>query len=97
MDIKTLSAVTVVTAALTVPAFAQYHHVRGHGYGPVHGTRTFRGAYNRLPAPVFYSAGPEYNLGGPVCPGIARSIDCTIWPPPFDEDPDRKRGGGGGG
>jgi hypothetical protein len=34
---------------------------------------------------------------GPVCPGIARSIDCRIWPPPFDEDPDRKRGGGGGG
>ena len=34
---------------------------------------------------------------GPVCPGIARSIDCRIWPPPIDEDPDRKRGGGGGG
>jgi hypothetical protein len=38
-----------------------------------------------------------YSQLGPVCPGIARSIDCRIWPPPFDEDPDRKRGGGGGG
>jgi hypothetical protein len=33
---------------------------------------------------------------GPVCPGIARSIDCRIWPPPIDEDPDRKRGSSGG-
>jgi hypothetical protein len=90
MNIKTLSVVAVVTAALIVPAFAQYHHVRGHGY---HGT-AFRGAYNRLPAPVFYNAGPEYT---PVCPGLARGIDCRIWPPPIDEDPDRKRGGGGGG
>ena len=39
--------------------------------------------------------GPS-SQAGPVCPGIARSIDCRIWPPPFDEDPDRKRGGGGG-
>ena len=33
---------------------------------------------------------------GPVCPGIARSIDCKIWPPPISEDPDRKRGSSGG-
>jgi hypothetical protein len=56
-NIKTLSAVAVVTAALTVPAFAaQHHHVRGHGYGPAHGTRT---AHNQLLAPVFYNANPE--------------------------------------
>jgi hypothetical protein len=53
MNIKTLGAAAVVTAALTVPSFAQ-HHVRGlsyhkqaYGYGPVHGT-TFRSAYARL-------------------------------------------------
>jgi hypothetical protein len=40
--------------------------------------------------------GPS-SYAGPVCPGIARGIDCRIWPPPIDEDPDRKRGGGGGG
>ena len=27
---------------------------------------------------------------GPVCPGSGRSFDCRVWPPPFDEDPDRK-------
>ena len=27
---------------------------------------------------------------GPVCPGIGRSFDCKIWPPPYADDPDRK-------
>ena len=29
------------------------------------------------------------------CPGAARSFDCATWPPPFDEDPDRRSGDGG--
>ena len=33
---------------------------------------------------------------GSVCPGIARSFDCKIWPPPIDEDPDRKISGSDG-
>ena len=27
---------------------------------------------------------------GQVCPGMGRSFDCRIWPPPYDEDPDRR-------
>jgi hypothetical protein len=27
---------------------------------------------------------------------MARSFDCKIWPPPFDEDPDRKVSGSDG-
>ena len=34
---------------------------------------------------------------GAVCPGIARSIDCKIWPPPMEDDPDRKISGSDGG
>jgi hypothetical protein len=34
---------------------------------------------------------------GAVCPGIARGIDCRVWPPPFDDDPDRKISGSDGG
>jgi hypothetical protein len=34
---------------------------------------------------------------GPACPGLARGIDCWIFPPPIDEDPDRRKGVGGGG
>jgi hypothetical protein len=40
---------------------------------------------------------PPYSQAGPICPGLARGIDCRVFPPPIDEDPDRKRGGGGGG
>ena len=66
MKIKTLSAVAVVTATLTVPAFAQYHHVRGpsyygpaYGYAPAYGTTNFRAAYARLPVgePFFFFYG----------------------------------------
>jgi hypothetical protein len=32
-----------------------------------------------------------------VCPGNARSFDCKIWPPPFEDDPDRKISGSDGG
>ncbi len=35
---------------------------------------------------------PSSHAGG-VCPGIARSFECGTWPPPFDEDPDRKVSG----
>jgi hypothetical protein len=39
---------------------------------------------------------PPYSQAGPVCPGNARGIDCRVWPPPIEDDPDRKRAGGGG-
>ena len=32
-----------------------------------------------------------------VCPGSGRSFDCKQWPPPFDQDPDRKASGADGG
>jgi hypothetical protein len=31
------------------------------------------------------------------CPGIARSFECGTWPPPFEDDPDRKVSGTDGG
>jgi hypothetical protein len=33
----------------------------------------------------------------PVCPGIARSFECGTWPPPMEDDPDRKVSGTDGG
>jgi hypothetical protein len=30
------------------------------------------------------------NQAGPVCPGIGRSFECRTWPPPYEDDPDRK-------
>jgi hypothetical protein len=42
-------------------------------------------------------AGPSHQAGT-VCPGgIARSFECKIWPPPIDDDPDRRMSGSDGG
>jgi hypothetical protein len=32
---------------------------------------------------------PSSQAGG-VCPGIARGFECRTWPPPMEDDPDRK-------
>ncbi len=39
---------------------------------------------------------PSSQSGG-VCPGNARGIDCRTWPPPMEDDPDRKVSGADGG
>ena len=39
---------------------------------------------------------PSWSQGSDVCPGIARSFDCKIWPPPVIDDPDRRGGSGDG-
>jgi len=38
-------------------------------------------------------AWPVARPSGSVCPGVGRSFECKVWPPPFDEDPDRKTSG----
>jgi hypothetical protein len=40
---------------------------------------------------------PVIRPSGQVCPGLARSFDCKIWPPPMEDDPDRKVSGSDGG
>jgi len=34
---------------------------------------------------------------GQARPGLARSFECGTWPPPFEDDPDRKISGTDGG
>jgi hypothetical protein len=41
------------------------------------------------------NSSPPYQ-SGEVCPGIGRSFECKIWPPPINEDPDRKTSGSDG-
>jgi hypothetical protein len=43
------------------------------------------------------TAPSSHSFADSPCPGNARSIDCNKWPPPFDDDADRKSGDGGGG
>jgi len=85
MNIKKLSAVAVLTAALTVPAFeASSGHIQKRHARQSHG---FSAGEERATAPL-------YTLGA-VCPGSARSFDCKIWPPPAYDDPDRRGTDGG--
>jgi hypothetical protein len=44
-----------------------------------------------------WPAARSYSPAGPACPGLARSFDCKVWPPPIDEDPDRRVSGSDGG
>ena len=49
MTITTLSAIAIVTAALSSPVFAQDVMVDGAAQKPAHVTRHFRSAYNQAP------------------------------------------------
>lgn len=46
-----------------------------------------------------WSAGQAWPVARPpsragwACPGSGRSFECRTWPPPMDEDPDRKASG----
>jgi hypothetical protein len=53
MTIKTLSAIAIVTAALSTPVFAQDAMAEGVIQKPAHATRHYRNAYNQ--APGFYA------------------------------------------
>jgi hypothetical protein len=63
-------------------------HIRKHHQRTSIGFNNARAARAMVPV-----AGPR----GSVCPGNARAIDCTVWPPPIDEDPDRKSTSSDGG
>lgn len=79
----------VSTLALA-PAVAVAKEKTGHRH--MHAYMSHRGHYVNGPW-LGYQAPPVvgyYNQPGPVCPGIGRSFDCKIWPPPFEDDPDRK-------
>jgi hypothetical protein len=75
MTIKTLSAIAIVSAALSGPVFAQDPGLDGTSYQkPAHVQRHFRGAYNRAPVNESFYAGPRASEGWSFeNPGIDRS------------------------
>ena len=87
------SALAICTTALVaVVAFApvqakkasRHMHVAKHGWHMIHHySRAWPGGEAR---PVV----GYYNQPGPICPAIGHSFDCKIWPPPYEDDPDRK-------
>jgi hypothetical protein len=70
--IKTLSAIALVTAALSGPVFAQDANVEAVStQKPVHALRHYRGAYNQVQGPTFVS--PRASEGWNAQPGFDRS------------------------
>jgi hypothetical protein len=87
--IKLLTLAMCTAALLAVPmvapANAATHSGKHMKHKKIH--RHFGASWSAgQPWPV---ARPYYRAGR-VCPGMGRSFDCATWPPPYDEDPDRK-------
>ncbi len=92
--IRLLTLVLFATALALVPTVAPAkaetggsRHLKKHQKHKHPGFSHRRSAGRQWPV-----AGPPRSAGA-VCPGMGRSFDCRVWPPPFDEDPDRKVSG----
>jgi hypothetical protein len=89
-----LSMLALCATAAVVPVItatdveASSRHLRKHH------ARTILHYPNALASGEFHPVAPR---SGSVCPGSGRSFDCKIWPPPFEDDPDRKISGSDGG
>ena len=74
------SAAVVLTVPAVAPAKASHQHVKKHKHWR-HAARS--GWYPGQMQPAVRTTEP-------ICPGIGRSFECKIWPPPYADDPDRK-------
>jgi hypothetical protein len=92
--VRLLVIVTMLAgAAGLTPAEARTHtsnHIKKHKIKPAVLSR-------RLPSADQTWRAQPFNQPAEVCQGAARSFDCKIWPPPMDQDPDRKTSGTDGG
>jgi hypothetical protein len=61
MTVKTLSAIAILSAALSSPVLAQSGHMRGPAHnGPAYHLRHFRGVYNQAPLDEpYYTGAPD--------------------------------------
>jgi hypothetical protein len=81
-----LAAVPTVAPATAKTGHGRHMHIKTHQR---HWRHHYGAAWPVGPAqPVVGS----YRPSEPVCPGIGKSFDCKIWPPPYADDPDRKTG-----
>jgi hypothetical protein len=83
-----ITTTMLVGAATVAPAEARVHNKK-HKIRPA--------VFGRSASPDQAWHGRSFNQPGSVCPGSGRSFECKIWPPPMDEDPDRKASGTDGG
>jgi hypothetical protein len=89
-----VGATTVASVVAASEAEASGRHIKKHHQRISRHYRTnvgFNDPWATTAPPV------ARQQGGDVCPGSGRSFDCKVWPPPFDQDPDRKISGSDGG
>jgi hypothetical protein len=84
-------ATAVVSVVAASEAGASSRHIKKHQHAK---TRDWNDA---RAAGEIRTIAPPPRRAGTACPGNARAIDCTVWPPPFDDDPDRKATSSDGG
>jgi hypothetical protein len=96
--IRLLTLTTCATALVVVPAIApakagtsSSRHMKKHEKPKSRGFSAPWSAGQARPVTA------PSSQAGAVCPGIARSFECTTWPPPLDDDPDRKHSSSDGG
>jgi len=90
----TVSAMALIPLVTATEGEASSRHVRKHQ--SISHQRMSPGFRRAWAAGEIRPVAPSYSRGS-VCPGMGRSFDCAVWPPPFDEDPDRKTSGTDGG
>ena len=87
MTRSAIRLLTLIVGATTLAAAPAESGTRHHKHIKNHDFRTVRPAWPGVSPPA---------QSGDVCPGIGRSFECKIWPPPIDQDPDRKTSGSDG-
>ena len=80
-----IPVVTPANAATSRSKHFRMHHQKRPGFSDPWSA----GRASPVPAPS--------SQRGSACPGMGRGIDCTTWPPPMDDDPDRKSSSSDGG
>lgn len=88
-----LGTCVMAMAAAATEGGASSRHIRKHQYRTSFDLH--ESVRNSSAAGEVRTMAPPPRLAGTACPGNARGFDCKIWPPPFDDDPDRKSGDGG--
>jgi hypothetical protein len=90
----TVCATALISLVATTEGEASSRHVRKHQ--SISHQRVSPGFRRAWAAGEIRPVAPAYKRGT-VCPGTGRSFDCAVWPPPMDEDPDRKATSSDGG
>ena len=88
--IRLLTLALCTTALALVPTSTQTKAATSSGHVQKHKKHW----HPRVSEPWSVGQAPPpvlpYSQAGPICPGISRGIDCRIFPPPIDVDPDRR-------